>query len=130
MEGDLVVAPWPPLPGEEPVVEALVQIGSAEIPYRRAGRGDPVLLLVPPHRVLPVGWLEVRVGSCLVIQPLLAPPTVDPGGWIRGLVDGLGLGAVELVTGGLGPTEWLELARLDPWRIRRVTTIAVGDEDH
>ncbi len=97
-EGELAV-PGPGDHAPEPSILAVVQSGPWETPYRRAGRGHPVLLLLP-------GTSEARRtrvfaslgGSRLVIEPSRMPALPDRVGWLSQLVEGLGLDRPDVVT--------------------------------
>jgi pimeloyl-ACP methyl ester carboxylesterase len=70
--------------------------GAIETVYRRAGTGAPLLLLCnstdSPGRQL----FEELASSCRVIAPV-RPPRVPFSGWLRDLIDGLGLDRPLLV---------------------------------
>lgn len=97
------------------VVEAVLLAGGLETPYRRAGHGPPVLLLVDR-----IDLLEALAPHYRVIQPLRAPDDPqgqDWPGWLRDVVDGLGLGRPAMVVDpGLAGT-MQTLADSDPHRV-------------
>jgi hypothetical protein len=73
------------------VVEAVVQAGSHETSYRRAGTGRPVVLLLRaavPTRADPL--FDALAREFRVVAPALpdAPLLLD---WVRAVIDGLGL---------------------------------------
>ena len=73
------------------IVEAIVQIGAAETPYRRAGRGRATLLLLDTTQPDQERVFRRLAAAGLVIQPLVLPDTTAWPRWLRGVVDGLGL---------------------------------------
>jgi hypothetical protein len=96
-------------------VEAVLLSGGLETPYRRAGAGPPILLLVDSPDLF-----EALAGTFRVIQPLRTPgDSHEPGWprWLRDVVDGLGLGrpAVIVDMRSAGPAR--RLATSDPDRI-------------
>jgi hypothetical protein len=85
------------------VVEAEIRVGGRAVRYLRAGRGSPVLLLgeggsdAPPGAVFQALAREHRV-----FRPLGPIPRSrdEVEGWLRGLVEGLGLRTPQVVAGG------------------------------
>lgn len=97
------------------VVEAVLLAGGLETPYRRAGHGPPVLLLVDR-----IDLLEALAPHYRVIQPLRAPD--DPHGpdwpkWLQDVVEGLGLGCPAVVVDAGLAGSARSLARSDPHRV-------------
>lgn len=84
------MTPTPPIDS----VHAAVLAGGTETPYRRAGTGRPVLLLVSGSAPDASEELFRALSqSFRVIMPEL-PDTGDPGElaqWLRDVIDGLGL---------------------------------------
>jgi pimeloyl-ACP methyl ester carboxylesterase len=73
------------------IVEALVQIGSVEVPYVRAGRGEATLLLgIGKLRELAVSSTFRRLAAECRVIGAVAPAGCGTG-WLRDLIDALGL---------------------------------------
>jgi hypothetical protein len=74
------------------VVEAVVQAGSHETSYRRAGTGRPVVLLLRADALSPRAdpLFDALAREFRVVAPTLpdAPVLLD---WVRAVIDGLGL---------------------------------------
>lgn len=118
-----------------PTVEAVLQTGTIETRYLRAGAGAPMLLLFQ-------GALTDALGAALFTQlatryRVVAPRVpVGVGGagmpfvkWLRELVDGLGLVqptaiADESLAGAL-----LGFSLVDPGRVRSVVAVCRDDAD-
>lgn len=118
--------------------EAAVWVGGEETPYRRGGDGAPVLLLLPGAGAGEGGLFAVLAAEFRVIAPLRLPRYGGPGGpggpvgdgvggaaspwesWLRGLIDGLGLGRPPLVVDAALVAEVERCSRVDPGRIRAV----------
>jgi hypothetical protein len=75
------------------MIEAYVQAGSVETSYLRAGCGAPLILLT--HRsaaeLIEDPLVHALSARFRLIVPLLPPVGVDAGGWLRDVMDGLGL---------------------------------------
>lgn len=112
-----------------PRVEAVVQVGSAETPYTRIGRGPVVLMLCADGIRGPLGTL---LGGRLAAQfrvivplPLAAASEAasqasalhSPSTWLRGLVDGLGLVRPAVVADERFGLAALDFAVRDPERV-------------
>ncbi len=105
------------------VVEAIVQIGEVETPYRRAGRGRATLLLLDATQPDRDRVFRRLAAEGLVIEPLVLPDATDWPRWLRGVVDGLGLDRPDLaVSAGLeaGGRSFVET---DPDRAGRLLVI-------
>lgn len=108
------------------VVEGVLQAGAVVTPYARAGRGAAVLLL----RDAPVAELaacRILVGLAAAFRVTAAgPPPGDRAGWLRNLIDGLGLDRPWLVADpSLGG--WArEFAADHPERVRGVALLGSG----
>lgn len=116
------------MPSEHPfhldVVEAIVQIGGEETPYRRAGRGRATLLLFaePPEDRERVFRRLAAEG--LVIEPLAIPEPADWPRWLRGVVDGLGLDRPDLVVSGALEEGARRFVEEEPDRAGRLLLVA------
>jgi pimeloyl-ACP methyl ester carboxylesterase len=131
-------APYPAAPTSRGVVEALVQTGTTETRYRRAGRGSPVLLLGRPDgcgavqaslfrllaarfRVIsPEPPRQTRGGAGATGQGVPAPPF---SAWLRGLIDGLGLVRPAIVAEESLGVAALRFALTDPARVDRLVVV-------
>jgi pimeloyl-ACP methyl ester carboxylesterase len=117
------------------MIEAVVQTGPVETSYRRAGAGPPVLLLVETAEAEAGDWLfDQLAGRFRTIAPTLPvrldgagmDPTTDRvelEGWLRGLIDGLGLERPAVVAGAARGTSLLRFLALDPERVARVALV-------
>jgi hypothetical protein len=83
------------------IVRAEIQVGDDTVPYERAGRGSPVLLLLSDGaaEAWPGATFEALARDRRVYHPKVPMPRSrnDAERWIRGLVEGLGLGAPDVV---------------------------------
>jgi pimeloyl-ACP methyl ester carboxylesterase len=128
---------WAAPPAGRRVVEALVQTGHTETLYRRAGRGAPVVLLGGPlgpmradlalfyclarrFRVVApeVGWLPSTEAGA---EPDPARPSFC--GWLRGVIDGLGLVRPAIVVEDSLGIATLRFALTDPERVDRLVVV-------
>jgi pimeloyl-ACP methyl ester carboxylesterase len=118
------------------MIEAVVQTGRFETPYRRAGSGGVVLLLTGPTEPSAGDWLFGQLAGCFrTIAPALpaeleggsgTAPALDERGideWLRGLIDGLGLERPALVASATQGTGLLRFMALDPDRVGRLALI-------
>lgn len=113
--------------GADATIEAVVQIGSAETPYRRGGRGAAVLLLASGSATERTRVFQRLTASHLVIEPLALPAPEDWPVWLRGVVDGLGLVRPDLVVSpDLAPAADA-FAAGDPERAGRVIPVEAID---
>ena len=113
------------------MIEAVVQTGTFETRYRRAGSGASVLLLDPQGHQAPGAWLfDALTARFRVIAPVV-PQAVAAGDeaagalepWLRGLVDGLGLDRPGVVaSASLGPALRRFEAR-DPFRLGPIALV-------
>ena len=114
------------------MIEAVVQTGSFETAYRRAGCGGAVLLLVGESG--PSGdWLFDQIAARFrTIAPV--PPAGVVGGpaqdsfqpWLRGLIDGLGLQRPAVVAGAADGAALVRFAAVDPHRVERLALVRHG----
>jgi pimeloyl-ACP methyl ester carboxylesterase len=114
------------------MIEAVVQIGSVETAYRRAGSGRTVLLLVGEGDAA-VDWLFEQLAVRFRTIAPLRPGGIDEGGyatldlWLRGLIDGLGLQRPALVAGVADARSLLRFATIDPERVDRIALVVDGE---
>lgn len=100
-------APGADGPGE--TVHAVVQVGDAVTGYVRMGRGRTVVLVRDGGgRAPPSDPLVERLSELFrVIAPVGPDPdAADACGWLRGIIEGLGLDRPDLVVVGGGP--WVD----------------------
>jgi hypothetical protein len=80
------------------MMEAVIHAGAVETRYRRAGQGPQLLLLTADADAEWVaGVIPLLVARFRVFVPEV-PADAGPG-WLRGLIDGLGLDRPALVAG-------------------------------
>jgi hypothetical protein len=86
---------------ESEIVRAEIQVGNHTVSYERSGRGSPVLLLLCQAlaEVGPGATFQALAGSRRVYCPTVPIPRSrdEAERWIRGLVEGLGLGVPDVV---------------------------------
>ena len=118
------------------MIEAVVQTGAFETPYRRAGRGGPVLLLVGGGAPAGQRLFDDLARRFRTIAPLLPPWLAGDGGpgesfdeWLRGLIDGLGLQRPALVAEADHGPVLLRFAGLDPDRVERIALVLYGPSE-
>jgi hypothetical protein len=72
---------------------AVVQVGTVETGYRRAGRGPSVLLLTTAGPGTADDVFAALALHFRIIQPAwpFGLPTADISRWLRGIIEGLGL---------------------------------------
>ena len=109
------------------LVEAIVQMGSVETAYRRAGRGRPVLLLVDLAQAARDRLFWRLAETAMVVEPALPPPPGEWPRWLRGVVDGLGLDRPDLVVVESWVPAAEAFAREDPDRAGRIVPIGTID---
>jgi pimeloyl-ACP methyl ester carboxylesterase len=102
------------------MIEAVVQTGRVETPYRRAGVGEPVLILAGLAEGEAGEWLFGQLAQRFrTIAPVL-PAEVELEAWLRGLIDGLGLDQPALVASTAIGAGLLRFVALDPGRAGRL----------
>jgi pimeloyl-ACP methyl ester carboxylesterase len=110
------------------MIEAVVQTGSFETTYRRAGYGGAVLLLVGDAGAAG-DWLFDQLAARFRTIAPLQPAGIEDGSyatfepWLRGVIDGLGLQRPALVAGVADAAQLLRFAAVDPERVDRVALI-------
>jgi hypothetical protein len=114
-------------PASARVVDAVVQSGGVETPYRRGGSGPAVLLLTRRSGEIRDRVFARLAGTNRVIEPLSLPPVSRWPDWLRGVVDGLGLDRPDLVVDPELESGVLELLRGDPDRYGRLVRIDTLD---
>lgn len=94
----------------------MVRAGNSVTSYLRTGRGDPVVLLRRPrHQDALWGVLLGEVSHTFrAIVPEHSPTGAEFGDWFRSFLDGLGLGAVGVVSDAHFGMCCLEANLLDP----------------
>lgn len=119
------------VPGERQetsMIEAVVQAGSFETAYRRAGRGGTVLLLLAGEDRELADWLfDTLAERFRTIAPDL-PPDLEArptffGAWLRALIDGLGLEQPAVVVGAAHTHALLRFAARDADRVGRLVLL-------
>jgi hypothetical protein len=80
------------------MVEAVIQTGAVETRYRRGGQGPQLLLLATATEG---EWVAGVIPSLMTRFRVFIPDVpADPGpGWLRGMIDGLGLDRPGIVAG-------------------------------
>jgi hypothetical protein len=110
-----------------PLIRAVVVTGDGTIPYCRAGRGRPVVLLADEPQL--VASLLAEMPSCLsVFAPDLAnearvssPPKL--GIWIWGFLDALGVQRATFVVARKLAAELTEIIRSDAERVAGLVVV-------
>lgn len=84
------------------VAEATVQVGGRLTPYLRAGRGRAVVLVLERGRA--VGPADPLFAELAASRRVVAAeaPELDPGPWLAGLLEGLGLEGADVAVVGEG----------------------------
>jgi hypothetical protein len=113
------------------MIEAVVQTGSFETTYRRAGYGGAVLLLVG-DAVGAGDWLFDQLAARFRTIAPLRPAGIEGGSyatfepWLRGVIDGLGLQRPALIAGVPDAAPVLRFAAVDPERVARIVLVIHG----
>jgi pimeloyl-ACP methyl ester carboxylesterase len=114
------------------MIEAVVQAGPFETPYRRAGTGGTVLLLMADDD--PAGrdrLFDQLAGRFRTIAPELPGELAETpelmAVWLRGLIDGLGLDRPAIVAGPTYAAPLRRFAELDPDRVGRLALVREPD---
>jgi pimeloyl-ACP methyl ester carboxylesterase len=111
------------------MIEAVVQTGSFETPYRRDGSGAPILLLGEDEN----GTDEQALFAALAVSFRVLAPLMPrgayaargglPDAWLRGLIDGLGIERPAVVGGPSHGLWLLRYAEADPDRVGRLAVV-------
>lgn len=114
---------------KEGVVEATVWVDGVETAYRRRGQGPQVLFLSRIRTGAGDPPLDL-IGEFRVIWPAQLPPEQASAslwsGWLRGLIDGLGLQRPVLVADPALLPVLEACGTIDPGRIRAVVAVVPG----
>lgn len=113
---------------------ATVCEGGHETAYRRAGRGEPVVLLALPGSAAAVELFDALARHHRVYSPLL-PQRVEGGDGrhrgiatrLRGFLDALGVTRTAIVADESAGAAAVALAVLEPFRIARLVLVLTGD---
>lgn len=128
--------PTPPAPleaGQVAVTRCTVSDGVTDTPYRRAGRGAPVVVLAAAESRAEGALLATLPHEFRLILPdvpVLPVAARDESlafpGWLRGFLDGLGLGGVAIVAEERFGAAALGFALLEPERVERLVFLLDG----
>jgi len=112
--------------GSPSIIRACAIIGNTVVPYRRVGRGHPVLLMAAAVAAATVPLPEAPRGLC-VIAPEGSPHGPAFIEWLAVFLDSLGIQDMSII--GIGNFAGLarEFAALEPDRVRRVLSISDGE---
>ncbi|AKF09324.1 alpha/beta fold hydrolase [Sandaracinus amylolyticus] len=116
----------PSFPDGPPVL----QTGTTETRYQRAGRGSPVLLLFTDATADALGarLFERLAAGFRVIAPTL-PPGVEIASWLRDLIEGLGLIRPAIVADEPFVVASLALSTQEPDRVGAIVVLARAAHD-
>lgn len=121
------------------IADATACADGCETPYRRAGRGDPVLLLAAPGSPTAATLFDALAQRHRVYSPKLPGQLATEGasesrnafaGWLRGFLDALGVTSASIVADEDMGAAAVGFALVEPYRIARVVlmlTDASGD---
>src|SRR5689334_8100309 len=121
------------------ITDATACAGGRETPYRRAGHGDPVVLLASPESPTAASLFDALAQRHRVYSPKLpgqlptegaSKPRTTFADWLRGFLDALGVTRTAIVADEQSGAAAVGFALLDHSRIARVVlvlTAAVGD---
>lgn len=117
-------------PWDRQIVKALVQTGSTETVYRRAGQGPTLVLLLGPRSADERDRLLSSLARAFRVIDPTPPEDVGDGwsSWLRGVVDGLGLQRPALVADPGTASRAEALARSDPHRFGPVIVVQPGSD--
>jgi hypothetical protein len=112
--------------GSPSIVRACAIIADAVVPYRRVGRGQPVLLLAAPGASASAALHGVPQGLCLIV-PDSAPHHAAFNTWLALFLDTLGIQSASIVAIGAFAGLARDFAAVEPDRVRRVVSISDGE---
>ena len=127
--------PPPPTPAPDgPLfISCTVSDGLTDTPYRRAGRGAPVVVLTAGASRAEDALLAALPRQFRVIAPEVPPPATSTGealpgfpAWLGGFLDGLGLSRVALVAEERFGAAALGFALLEPARVEQLVVVLYG----
>jgi hypothetical protein len=118
------------LPQRSGSFQAMVRAGDSLTSYLRTGKGAPVILLRrATHDARLWELLLGDVSSAFrVILPEHAPHGAEFGSWFRSFLDGLGLGAVQVVADAHYGLCCIDAELLEPDWIRVLIVVSNADE--
>ena len=113
---------------------ASVMVGDVETSYQRGGRGDTVLVLLPPRdaaRLAPLAsQLRLVIPDSISILALPALGEAEAfSRWLRGFLDGLGLLNVTFVASQSLKTELQRFEAAHPDHVKRVVWVGEAPID-
>jgi pimeloyl-ACP methyl ester carboxylesterase len=116
------------------VIEAVVQAGAFETTYRRAGRGETVLLvLADADRAVGDRLFAALSERFRTIAPVLPRELREAAelfdSWLCAFLDGLGLDQPVVVAGSAHAQALQRLAGRDPDRLGRLVLLEDADAD-
>jgi pimeloyl-ACP methyl ester carboxylesterase len=107
------------------IVRACAIIANTVVPYRRVGRGQPVLLLASAA-AQDVELSDAPRDLCVIVpEGLPQAPAFNP--WLALFLDTLGIQDVSIVALGNVAGLAREFAAMEPDRVRRVLSIRDGE---
>jgi pimeloyl-ACP methyl ester carboxylesterase len=109
-------------------------VGDVETSYQRGGRGDAVLVLLPPREA---AQLTPLATTLRVVIPdsisILALPALGESEtfsrWLRGFLDGLGLFGVTIVASTALKAELTRFSASHPDHVRRLVFVGAAPVD-
>lgn len=107
------------------ICRASVGAGGVDTEYLRAGRGGQVVLVLAAnadHSRTAELLLRSLSASCCAIAPVIDGEPVDEG-WLQNFVDGLGLGAVQIIAEEQFAAAARAFAASDPSRVERLSFV-------
>jgi pimeloyl-ACP methyl ester carboxylesterase len=121
-----------PAPAIE-TTHATVCEGGRETSYRRAGRGEPVVLLAAPGSATAVALFDALARHHRVFSPVLPHREVDGNdehrgiaARLRGFLDALGVARTAIVADESAGAAAIALAVLEPFRVARLVLVLTG----
>jgi hypothetical protein len=113
--------------------EAVLQTGTTETRYLRAGSGAPILLLFPDEDALGAALFDRLATRYRVVAPRVPSGVGAPGAplskWLRELIDGLGIVQPTMVADESLAGALLGFSLVDPGRIGGLVAVCRDDVD-